>query len=310
MKFCIIGAGAMGSLYGGGLAASGHEVTLIDAWSEVVEAINRDGLRLDGIGGDRRIGVQAATPDTASGRVDYALVQVDANNTAAAAQCAQRLVGDDGCAITLQNGIGNVETLSDCLGKDRVLGGISYNSVTNTNPGHATHTNAGHTLIGELDGTRSDRVQLLCEALEGAGFETVISDNIIGVIWNKWIHNSAINPISAVTGLLAGEIAGNPAADELQDHLLSEILEVVRAKGIVLADENPAVEIKETSATVMIKPSMLQHMESGRQTEIDSQNGAVVREGQALGIPTPWNHAITLLVKARSACPDRVKKSD
>ena len=91
---------------------------------------------------------------------------------------------------------------------------------------------------------------------------------------------------------------------------MSEILEIVRAKGIVLADENPAVEIKETSATVMIKPSMLQHMESGRQTEIDSQNGAVVREGQALGIPTPWNHAITLVVKARSACPDRVKKSD
>ncbi|MDP6450935.1 MAG: 2-dehydropantoate 2-reductase [Lentisphaeria bacterium] len=301
MEFCIIGAGAMGSLYGGGLAASGHQVTLIDTRPEVVDAINRDGLRLDGIGGDRRIAVAAATPDSAAGPADYVLVHVDTNNTLAAAQCAQQLVGDDSCAITIQNGIGNVEALSDALGKHRVLGGISYNSVTNTAPGHATHTNAGQTLIGELDGARTDRVQLLYEALAGAGFETVISDNIIGVIWNKWIHNCAINPIAAITGLLAGEIAGNPAADELQNHLLSEILDVVHAKGIILADENPQEEIKETSAKVMIKPSMLQHMEQGRRTEIDSQNGAVVREGQALGIPTPWNHAVTLMVKARNA---------
>ena len=300
MKFSVVGAGAMGSLYGGRLAEVGHEVTLIDIRAEVVQTINRHGLRLDGIGDDRRIAVRAKTPDEADGAADYVLVQVDANNTVAAAQCVQRLLEDNGCVITLQNGIGNVEALTDVLGECRVLGGVSYNSVTNTRPGHATHTNAGQTVIGELDGVRTHRITLLGDAFREAGFETVISENIVGVIWNKWIHNSAINPITAVTDLLGGEIAGNPAANELQDHLLAEILEIVHAKGIVLADNNPEIEIKQTSATVMIKPSMLQHMEQGRMTEIDAQNGAVLREGKTLGIPTPWNHAITLMVKARS----------
>ena len=116
MKITVVGAGAMGGSYGGLLAVAGHEVQLIDAWPAHVEAINREGLRVDGVRGEHRLRVPASTGPTGAG-ADVAIVFVDANNTAAAAETAARALAPDGCAITFQNGIGNVETLQAALGR-------------------------------------------------------------------------------------------------------------------------------------------------------------------------------------------------
>ena len=233
--------------------------------------------------------------------VDLVIVVAHTDGTRSAAQLAAKLVSEDGVAIPLQNGIGNVEALVDTLGRERVLGGVSYNSVTFNAPGVATHTNAGPTWVGDLDGEPTPRVDELSRTLEQAGFKIHVSDNIIGVIWNKFVQSCSIHAICALSGLMAGQIASVPEANALQDRALEEALAVVKAKGITLAVDDPVAAIKKASSTVMIRPSMLQHVEQGRTTEIDSQNGALVREGKALGIDTPCNEVLTLMVKARTA---------
>jgi 2-dehydropantoate 2-reductase len=298
MRFCVIGAGAMGSLYGGLLARAGFEVCLLDTWREHIEAIGRHGLRLDGITGDLCIEVRATARPEEAGHAEVALVQVDTNSTAAAALTARQVLVADGVAVTLQNGVGNIETLCETLGVERVLGGLSYHSAALRGPGHVSHTHAGPTWIGELDGTRPRRLTALSEALETAGFTPVIVDDIRGFIWGKFVHNCAINAICAITGLRVGEIPRSPGADLLQTRVIEEALAVVRAMRITLPEPDPMTAIKDFCKLKFNKPSMLQHVEHGKRTEIDALNGTVVREGRRLGIPTPYNEAVSWLVQA------------
>ena len=307
MRISIIGAGALGCLHGVYLSNGGHDVTLVDIRSEIVDAIERDGLRVDGVRGDHGAAVGAATPDKAQGPMDMVLMLVHTDGTAEAAKLAARLLVDDGAAITLQNGIGNVEALSEALGPGRVLGGISYNSASFNAPGHTTHTNAGPTLIGELDGTQTKRTEQLAAALEPVG-EVRISDNIIGVIWNKFVQSCAMHGLCALTGLMAGEIANHPEAEAVRDLAFAEAMAVAAAKRITLSDSDPMASVRRISSTVFVRPSMLQHVEQGRVTEIDSQSGALVREGKKVGVATPVNEAITLLVKARAAHMAKVRQ--
>ena len=301
MRITIIGAGSMGCLYGARLAAQGHQISLLDIRADVVDAINRTGLVLDGVSGRLEIAARATLPDDAVETADLVSVHAHTEGTADAARVASRILAPDGCAITLQNGIGNVEALIEAVGRHRVLGGISYNSASSAGPGRATHTNAGITWIGELDGAESVRLNALSRLLEEAGFATRVSDNIMGIIWDKFIHNCAINPICALTGLLANQVSAVATADTLQDRLLEELLAIVRARGIRLVEADPIASIKEICRTVAVKPSMLQHVEAGQATEIDAQNGAAVRAGRDLGIPTPYNEALTLMIKAKIA---------
>ena len=123
----------------------------------------------------------------------------------------------------------------------------------------------------------------------------------MGLIWNKFIAACAVNPVSALTGMIGRQIAKDPSADTLQDYLLEELLAVVKAKGVILADADPAGTIKRMCRTASEKPSMLQHVEAGRPTEIDAHNGAVVRLGREVGVATPYNEAVTLMIKACGA---------
>jgi len=304
MRFCIIGAGAMGGLYGGRLALAGHQVAFIDANPDTVAAIRKDGLRLDGVGGKHRIKAPAAADasglDDGMHRADVALIHTDTNNTRSGAEQAAAVLDDDGFAVTLQNGIGNVETLLDVLGEGRVAGGISYHSAAAPAPGRSLHTNDGTTFVGELDGSRSARIEALAAALAETGMTVEISERIEAVIWTKFLVNCAVNPLAAITGLRVGEIASTPEANTFQDRILDEAMRVINAKGIRLTYDDPVAAIKRLTGRSYNKPSMLQHMEQGRPTEIDALNGALVREGRAMGVATPFNEALTLLVKSRN----------
>ena len=297
MRFCVVGAGSMGSLYGGLLARAGFDVTLVDVWKEHVEAIRRDGLRLDGITGDLRIPIRATTEIAHAPPADCVIVLTDANATREAAVTGRRVLGPDGFALTLQNGIGNVEALSEVLGGSRVLGGTSNHSAAVQGPGHVTHTHAAPTWIGELDGRPTARLRETAGALTKAGFTPLVVDNVLAHIWNKFVLNCGINAISAVTGLRLGELVQTPPVDELQTRVIEEVLAVVRAKGVALTEPDPMRTIKEHCWKKYNKPSTLQHVEQGKRTEIDALNGALVREARRLGIPTPYNDALSLLLK-------------
>src|SRR5438034_1766783 len=160
-----------------------------------------------------------------------------------------------------------------------------------------THTHAAPTWIGELDGRSTGRLRETEQALAKAGFTPVVVDDILAHVWNKFVLNCGINAISAVTGLRLGEIVRTPPVDELQTRIVEEVLAVVRARGVLLTDPDPIRTIKDHCRKKYNKPSTLQHVEQGKRTEIDALNGALVREAKRLGIPTPYNDALTLILK-------------
>jgi 2-dehydropantoate 2-reductase len=297
MKICVIGAGAMGGAYGGLLARAGHEVTLVDAWAEHVAAIRANGLQLEGVAGEHRIKVRAesAVPDQLN--ADLVMVWTDSNNTSEAARAAAKALGPDGFAITMQNGIGNVETLVEVLGKGRVAAGSSMASAATGGPGRSVLTHMGMSTIGELDGKTTKRLENLRDALAGAGFEVRVHPDIMSVIWTKFALNCTINALCATTGLRLGEIARLPAMDRFQDRIIDEVLAVTKAKGMKLDYPDFRGHIKEHCWKKFSRPSMLQHIESGKRTEIGALNARLVEEAAKLGVPTPYNDALACLLR-------------
>jgi 2-dehydropantoate 2-reductase len=306
MKITVVGAGAMGGSYGGLLAVAGHEVSLIDAWRAHVDAINRDGLRVDGVRGEHRVRLPAATEPKAGATADAVIVFVDANNTDKAGETAARLLEPDGFAITFQNGIGNVEKLQVALGPERVLGGSSMCSAASRGPGHVCLTHMGLTSVGEIDGRASARANRLIEALRSAGLEAEFEPNVMGLIWQKFVVNCGVNAIAATTGLRGGEIVRLRELDAFQDRVLEEVMAVIGAKDIRLPNPEIVAKIKAQCHKKFNKPSMLQHVEAGRRTEIDALNGALIREARALGLAVPNNEALVALLKGRELHQQRV----
>jgi 2-dehydropantoate 2-reductase len=181
------------------------------------------------------------------------------------------------------------------------MAGSTYNSGARLAPGKVAHTNVGTTTIGELDGRSTERVRAVAALFERGGLPVTVSDNIIGTVWMKFVLNVAINPVSAVTGLRSGQIARTPAALALLEHILDEALAVMTAKAVRLPIDDPRAYVIDHAWVRYNRPSMLQHIEAGRRTEIDTLNGALLREAEALGIPCPFNEAIVLMVKSLEA---------
>jgi len=297
MKICVIGAGAMGGSFGGLLARAGHDVIFVDAWAEHVAAIRAGGLHIEGVAGEHRVKVRAGTAVPENLNVDVVMVWTDSNNTREAAAGAAKALAPEGFAITMQNGIGNVETLVEVLGKGRVAGGSSMASAAMRGPGRSVLTHMGMSTIGELDGKNTKRLENLRDALVGAGFEVRIHPDILSVIWTKFALNCTINALCATTGLRLGEIARLPAMDRFQDRIIDEVLAVTKAKGITLDDPDFRGHIKEHCWKKFSRPSMLQHIDAGKRTEIGALNARLVEEGAKLGVPTPYNDALACLLR-------------
>ncbi len=297
MRTYVIGAGAMGGVYGGLLARAGFDVTLIDVRQDHIGVVERDGLLVEGVRGRHVIRVPAYTSHAELSPADFAIIFTDANATKDAARTAAQILKPDGFALTLQNGIGNVETLVAELGQARVVAGVTMNSGAFPEPGRAAYTNAGVTSIGELDGRTTPRIEEVARMLNAAGIETRVVADPMAQIWSKFVLNCAINALTAVTGLRSGEMYRTPEVNALQDRVIDEILEVIERKGVKLTEPDPRKKIKAHCRIRYNRPSMMQHMEQGRRTEIDALNGALVREAKALGISVPYNEAVVAVVK-------------
>lgn len=301
MRLAVVGTGAMGGAVATLLAHAGEDVLFIDSDAEVVARVAADGFRVQGALGDfgARVAVAASAPADRHQTVDAAIVLTTTNDTPAAAQTLARLLKADGLAVTMQNGIGNIEALRETLGVARVAGGSTKSSAQRIAPGVSEITKVDPTTIGALAEGQAEKVRALVAALDAAGFTAVESDNVIGVIWSKLIHNVAINPLCAATGLVQSEVARIAELEDLRGLAVGEALAVARAKGIALADPDPLDKLRRHTAAKSTRPSMLQHFDAGRPTEIDAINGAIVREGRALGVPTPANLALVAIIKGR-----------
>jgi 2-dehydropantoate 2-reductase len=306
VKVAVVGAGGVGSLFGGRLAAAGHDVWLVHRRGEVVDALRREGLRLESAGGDEQIAVQATDTPAEIGPVDLVLILTKSTDTRAAAEASRPLIGEASLAVTLQNGLGNLETIAAVLGPRHVLLGMTYLGATVTGPGRARLTAAGPTFIGEPSGGLSPRVESLAKMLTLAGVPTEATDRLWEMVWGKLVINAAMNATCALTGASGLAALESEAAKELLGLVATETAEVATALGITLPYADPAARVRQHCRDVgYSKPSMLQDMERGRPTEIDAINGAIVREGARLGVPTPYNQALLLLVKARQEVSER-----
>lgn len=309
MKIAVVGAGAMGSLYGALLAEAGEDVCLVNIWAEHVAAVNRQGLTITSDRGDRVVKLRAVTDAAEAGPADLILVFVKSTATGVAARSALGLLGRDTFALTLQNGIGNVEKLGEILGPDRVIAGTSAFGGTMLGPGHIRHAGSGTTMLGELSGKITPRLEELAGVFRRAGLQPSLSDNIKGVLWTKLIVNVGINALTALTRVKNGQLLEIPELSGLMEMAVAEAVAVANKKNIKLACSDPLEHVRNIArATGLNISSMRQDVERGRTTEIDVINAAVDREGAALGIPTPVNRVLTMLIKAMTAAgaPDRV----
>jgi 2-dehydropantoate 2-reductase len=300
VKVAVVGAGGVGSVFGGRLAAAGHDVWLVHRRREVVDALRRGGLRLEGPRGDERIAVSATQSTEEIGPADLVLVLTKSTDTRAAAEASRALMGDATVAVTLQNGLGNLETLADVLGQERVLLGMTYVGAALVGLGHARHTAVGQTFLGEPNGQISARVDELAATFSEAGMPTETTDHLWEMVWGKLVINAALNATCALTGASGQAALESPAAFDWLGLVADETAAVAAALGITLPYPDAPARVRKHCYDVgASKPSMLQDMERGRPTEIDAINGAIVRLGQQLGVPTPYNQALLMLVRAR-----------
>ena len=301
MKVALIGTGAMGCIFGAALVRGGAELVCLDRSADVVAALQQHGILVRGVLGEQAVPVRATTDPAQLGLADMALVLVDAAATSAAAAIAKGCLKPDGFALSLQNGIGNLEALVDALGPQRVMAGITYNSGTGEGPARSWHTHLGLTTMGEATGTMSPRLEAMAERFRAQGMAVELTDKVEAAIWSKFVHNCAINPISALTGLRPAQIMQTPHAQALMEHVIDEILLVVDALGIVLPEHDARSEILQHCRERMNRPSMLQHLQGGKPTEIGALNEALVARAAGLGLAVPYNSAVVLAVRALEA---------
>ena len=298
MKTVIIGAGAMGSLFGGLLTLAGGEVRLVGNRKDQIDAICSAGLTLEEKGELRIIRMNATSDVTSVGKADLVIFFVKTYDIEVAVSDALALEKEDTIFLTLQNGLGNEEALCRKIDRTKVMLGVTGHGATLVGLGHIRHAGWGKTLIGELDHRITDRTSRIAQAFCEAGIETEVSLNIHDHVWRKLLANVGINALTALTGFKNGQLLDYPETVGLMEKLVREASEVARKKGVHLEGDPIEKVRKVIEATQENRSSMGQDFDHRQKTEIDAINGAVVREAQRLGIPAPFNQAVTELVKA------------
>jgi 2-dehydropantoate 2-reductase len=317
-RILVLGAGAIGSVLGGYLSQAGQDPLLVDGWPEHVDALNRNGLRLEGARGQHDFAVQAVLYDelpVSLPNLELAFVCVKSFDTERAASLLASRLRPDTMIVSTQNGI-NEEYLAHRLGAGHVLGAVTELGGYLAGPGHAFENRAeGGFIIGELTGTESPRVKKL-QAVMQACAPTEVSTNVMGVLWSKLLWNCMLNPLSALTSLGQGGVIADDRVRAVGVRIAREVAAVARAAQVeleplkffgihpgLLASPDPQVssavegQIVERYRTQTNKTtSMGEDVRRGRRTEVDYLNGYVVSKGTELGVAAPVNARVVDLV--------------
>jgi 2-dehydropantoate 2-reductase len=292
VRIAILGAGALGSLL---------TYRLISRTSCEVRLLARSPhpgtLAVEGAPPVR---VAAGPPESP---VDLLVVLVKAYATADALRWAAPACGPDTVALTLQNGLGNAETLAEALGPDRVLAGTTAQGATLLAPGRVAHGGNGPTHIApwQPSGLAAARAAAVADLFTQSGIATAVEEDPRPLLWAKLAVNCAINPLTALLRVPNGELLVRPGARRLMEAAAQEVGAVAAAAGVPLPEEPVAAALRVAAATAANRSSMLQDVERGRPTEVDAINGAVARYGTSLGMPAPVNAALADLVRSLQA---------
>jgi len=297
MKICIIGCGAVGSLFAAHLARAGKaEVFAYDVSQPHVDAIYARGLRLSGAA-DFTARLRASSDAKELPRCDYGIVATKATHTKVALAQTAHLFDQRSAVCSVQNGVGNEELIAERV--KFVIRGTTFPAGHIVEPGHVGYDIKGDTWIGPFEPTKTPMTMVneLAALLTDSGINTVALADARGAQWAKLIFNAGTNPVGALTGLHHGAASFFPPTGELFTALIDEGLAVAKALGIELHNDPKQMVMKAANAPGKHKASMLQDILAHRQTEVDFMNGAIVEWGKQLGVPTPLNLAVWQLIK-------------
>jgi 2-dehydropantoate 2-reductase len=298
MRIVIVGAGAMGSLFGFLFRRAGIDVWLLDKHPQLSNHIKEYGLRVEGISGDHRLSIPITTDAGEIGQTDLIIIFVKSYDTNQAISDARPLIGQRSVVLTLQNGIGNVEAIAKVAGAERTMAGTTAQGATMLGPGHIRHAGIGETIIGELNGNRTERLERIRDVLCSAGLDVKFTQDITGLLWSKLLINAGINPLTGITGLRNGQLTDYEETMKIMERVLVEAGKVISRKAIHLAYEDPISKVTSVcKATAANMSSMLQDLLNRKKTEINYINGVIAREGEQAGINTPINRALTHLIQ-------------
>jgi 2-dehydropantoate 2-reductase len=301
MRYLVMGAGALGSVFGGLLKHAGQPVAFRGRGPHF-EHLRTRGLLIDGIWGEYRLGPLAALEGEPE--FDVILLCVKAFHTREAAVQVRRYLALDGLIISVQNGLGNLEIIAREFGAARTVGARVIFGARVTHPGAVTVTvSADQVLLGPMAKERPPaRLAQVASELTRAGIKSAVVADILPHLWNKVLYNCALNPLGAILGVPYGALGEDPQTREFMERLIEEIYQVAQALEVPLLFAEAPDYLRHflkdlVPPTAAHRPSMWQDLEHGRRTEIDALNGAICRYGAAHGVPTPYNDAVCHLVR-------------
>jgi len=306
MKIVILGAGAIGRLLGVFLGRGGHQVVLVDPDQEIVDILNHQGIgfmEADAIDPDTVSYVptmavsQASTIDSC----DLVLLAVKSFDTLSAIQVAQHLISKTSPVVTLQTGLGNIETLERVVARENIIGGFTFMAATSLGAGIVRQGGAGKSYLGELDGRIGERLRAICTIFSDSGLECTPVHRIKGRLWCKVIVFSAINAVTSILQIKNGQLLDNMESITLLKRLIDEGKKVAETQSVDLVFHDLYQLLFDAcKRTDQNLSSMLQDILEEKQTEIDAQCGALVKLGEQAGVPIPTQQTMLELVQVIS----------
>jgi 2-dehydropantoate 2-reductase len=319
LKILVMGAGAIGSVFGGFLAGGGHQVTLVGR-ARHMDAIQKEGLRISGIWGEHTItnlSARTSIPDESG--YELVLLTVKSYQTRDTVLELDRSLKDTAPILSLQNGLGNLEAVSKIVGTDRTLGGrVIFGAGIKVVGEVQVTVYADRVAVGPMEGSRFpfQQVEKIASLIDGCGIPCFATEEIERYLWGKVLYNAALNAPAAIIESNYGKLLEHESARELMKEIITEAFAVARKGGVTLDWSSPEEYVKVLfekliPPTAAHFPSMLQDIRHGKKTEIDAMNGAIVGLGKKHGVATPVNETLARLVKLKETeqkSPDETKE--
>lgn len=298
MKIAVVGAGAMGSLFGALLAEGGHEVWLYTVQQDHIDAVKKNGLNVEYKGRTRNVRLNAVDNPRQIGESELVLVFVKSTQTRAATESAALLAGSNGRVMTLQNGMGNAEIIAEYIAANRILAGTTAHGATLLQAGSIRHAGTGPTTIGMWAGGVKEfqSAGQIADLLSAAKIKCAAVEDVRPVIWEKLLVNVGINAITALTGIKNGQLLDLDLTRQLSRAAVEEAASLARSLGVNVRGDPAAHVFEVAAATAANRSSMGQDVDRHRPTEINVINGFIAREAQRMGIAAPVNQALTALI--------------
>jgi len=297
MNILIIGAGAIGSLFGG-LLSKKNNVLLVGRKPHI-QTIKKNGLKIIG---KTKLNAKMSVEDSI-GKItfspDLLILTVKSYDTEIAINEAKKIVSSNTVVLSLQNGLDNVDKIGKIIDKKKIIAGVTTHGVIFSKSGVVKHTGKGETILGELDGKKTERIKRIVDLFNEAGIETKISTNIVKETWVKAIVNSSINPLTTFFQCKNGYLLENPVLENIVEKICTESTLVANSEGMQLSYQNIIKKTREIiQNTSKNYSSMFQSLKKGGKTEIDSINGKIVDIGKKHDIATPINEILIYLINS------------